>query len=247
MKSLLLICTLAVLSMAAGSAVGDSYFKQATFMEGMEMMGQTRPARYDTSETWVGDGKVYARGSDGGVFIARTDLGKAYLIDHGAKSYSEMPFDLSDIFASIPDKDKKVVQEAAGMMGNIKTAVTSTDETKKIKGWNTSKFVVKIDMAMMQTLTNVYATQDIKIDGKLLFLSNQCMMARIPGFTDMINEMKKVKGVPVFSEGYVEMMGTRAKTSMELVEYKEGDAPAGIYDLPKGYKKIVYKIGMGGQ
>jgi hypothetical protein len=33
-------------------------------------------------------------------------------------------------------------------------------------------------------------------------------------------------------------MGTQMKSSVELLEYKDGKAPAGILDIPAGYKKI---------
>ncbi|MBU8933234.1 MAG: hypothetical protein KOO62_04430 [candidate division Zixibacteria bacterium] len=248
MKKTLVVSLVAMLLLVAGSVMADSYLKQATFMDGMEMMGQSQPARYDTSETWIAKGMIYSKSSDGGVFIGRVDQGKAYLVDHVAKTYSEMPIDLTEIFETATEKmDKKTTDEVAGMMGSIKTIVTPTDEVKKIKDWNAKKYVVEMDMTMMKTLMDTYTTEDIKIDVELLNLSNQCMMAPLPGFEDMINEMKKIKGVPVFNEGHIEVMGTKIKTTMELLEYKEADAPAGIFDIPEGYKKIEMKMGMGGK
>lgn len=53
----------------------------------------------------------------------------------------------------------------------------------------------------------------------------------------IVTEMKKVKGIPVLTITSMDMMGASIKTTQELIEYKEGTAPAGHFELPKGYKK----------
>jgi hypothetical protein len=53
----------------------------------------------------------------------------------------------------------------------------------------------------------------------------------------MKKEMEKIKGVQVMTVSSVIMMGQPQKTTTELLEFKEGKAPADIFAIPAGYKK----------
>jgi len=91
---------------------------------------------------------------------------------------------------------------------------------------------------MMGTKSNIWATQDIDIDYDLYYLATNAMMASMPGFEDLVSEFNKIKGITVLSEGEIDMMGSKTTSSNELLEYKEATPPAGIYEIPAGYKKI---------
>jgi hypothetical protein len=54
---------------------------------------------------------------------------------------------------------------------------------------------------------------------------------------DAIKEFKKIKGITVLTTSTTTVMGTSIKSSTELLDYKEGTAPAGHFELPAGYKK----------
>ena len=73
------------------------------------------------------------------------------------------------------------------------------------------------------------------------------MMARMPGFDKILEEMKQIKGIPVKSVATASIMGSEAVTTTELIEYAEKDAPDGIFDVPEGYKKVEMGMGMGGR
>ncbi|RKX29678.1 MAG: hypothetical protein DRP47_01160 [Candidatus Zixiibacteriota bacterium] len=247
MKTRMILITLAIIIMAACPASADWYLKQVNYTGAMEMMGQTQPARYDTSETWITKGMVYSKSSEGDIFIAREDQGKAYSIDNKKKTYSEMPVNIKNILnPSEEQAAKEKTQKVAGMMGSVECTVTPTEETKKVKNWDAKKYAVTMNIAMMKTSMNVWATEDIKIDADLFNLAARSMMAQLPGFEDMINEMKKIKGVSVLSEGEVDMMGTKIDMKTELIECTEKSAPEGIFDIPKEYKKVEMKNPMGG-
>jgi hypothetical protein len=64
------------------------------------------------------------------------------------------------------------------------------------------------------------------------------MLAAQPGFEKILDEMKKVKGVVVRNVTTATVMETAVKSTEELLEIAEKPAPAGIFDLPKDYKKI---------
>jgi hypothetical protein len=87
----------------------------------------------------------------------------------------------------------------------------------------------------------IWATEDLKMDYDLYNKYMAAMMGKGGMFGDfmdqIVTEMKKIKGIPVLTITTMNMMGTSIKTTQELIEYKEGTAPAGHFNLPGGYKK----------
>ena len=124
------------------------------------------------------------------------------------------------------------------MMGSIEAKVTPTSETKKIKNWNTRKYLIEMSMGrMMKADIEAWATEDIKIDPRLYYMAANAMMAGMGGLDTIIKEMQKVKGMIVYQETKSEAMGATMRMVEEVVEVAEKAAPAGAWDIPKGYKK----------
>ena len=132
-----------------------------------------------------------------------------------------------------------MMQGFAGMM-KITSTVTETDESQTIKGWNCKKYNMEMDMMGMTTTSEIWATEDIKIDYDLyrnLTYSIMGSMGQMMDMDDMMEEMKKIKGIVVQQEGTMSMMGSEMKSSLELVEVSDKPAPAGTYTVPEGYEK----------
>ena len=73
-------------------------------------------------------------------------------------------------------------------------------------------------------------------------------MAVMPGYTEVVEELKKVKGFTVKREGSINMMGSNVKTTNQLVEIAEKKAPPGTYAVPEGYTSEQFQLPrMGGQ
>ena len=132
----------------------------------------------------------------------------------------------------------------AGMMkGMMKFSMTVSDtgEKKKIGSWNCRKYIQKMDMAMGPSRTELWATEDIKVKDDLFARYSAIMMTMQPGLREsmdqVLKETKKIKGVMVQSDTSTTMMGTTVKSSVKLLEFKEGKAPADITAIPKGYRK----------
>ena len=96
----------------------------------------------------------------------------------------------------------------------------------------------------MNMTDEIWATEDITVDATALQAVTSGMLAQMPGFEKVIEEMQKVKGVPVLSVNTVSVMGNNVVSRTELLDYSEGDAPAGTFEVPEGYKKV--DMGMGG-
>ena len=220
-----------------------TFFKQATHTDPATMMGQTQPAQDDTSSMWLDKDMACMIGPDNTTILVRGDKGMMYMIDHNKKSYSEMAIgdlgDMSKMGGEEGDEQAKAMQAmAAQMMGSMKVTVTPTDETKKIRDWEAKKYEVEMSMAMGSTKGEYWASTDVEIDYEMFQLISTAFMSQMPGFDKVLEEMKKIKGFTVKSATEANMMGAVVKTTTEILEYAEKDAPAGVFDVPKDYKKV---------
>ncbi len=246
-RTMVLILAAACVALA-GSAMADSFFKQVVHTDAFEMMGQTAPEKNDTTIAWLTEGKACSQTGSEAAVIFDAKKGLMYLVDHEKKEYSVVPMDLfggeSKEGASKDDEMAKMMQ---AMGGSIEITVTPTDETKKIGDWNTTKYNVDMKIMMMPSKQELWATEDIKIDYTMFNAVSSGMMAQLPGFEKIVEEMRQVKGITVKSITKTSAMGGEIVTTTELLEYAEKDAPEGVFDIPEGYKKVEAGMGMGGR
>lgn len=211
-------------------AQADIYLKESEHADAIAVMGQTHPARDVTKTTWMTLDKV-RRDEPGTSVILRLDKGLLYILQHAQQTYMEIPLN----FAA-------ATEQPAGDLG-IKLKVTPTGEKKKIGNWNCSKYILKLEMGGMgfASTSEIWATEEIKIDPALYAKFAGAMMAANPmlasGLHAMIEEMQKIKGVHVLDQTSIQMMGQTVTTSTTLIEFRQGKAPDGIFELPAGYKK----------
>ena len=242
-----------VLGLAQAQA--DIYLKQKTHTGAFQVMGQSQPEKDEIMVFWLGPNAVRtdmesAKTSS----ILMPDKKAMVMIDHNKMQYSEMPLDFDKMFEEAaaaqatedPEKAEAMKKMPGfmknmmkGVTGNMSAKVTDTGETKKIGNWNCRKYLVEMNMGMGgESKSETWATEDLKIDYTRAFTAANAMMAGMPGFEKIIQEMKKVKGVVVYQTATTKMMGAEVTSTTELLEATEKDAPAGNYDVPAGYKKV---------
>jgi len=126
-------------------------------------------------------------------------------------------------------------------MMKMDASVQETTETKTINKWKCRKYLVTITSAMGPMNTEVWATEDLKVDKKIYDQLASRMFSAMPGMQgsmeSMKKEMEKIKGVQVMTVSSIIMMGQPQKTTTELLEFKDAKAPADIFAIPAGYKK----------
>ncbi len=246
-RTMVLILAVACVALA-GTAMADSFFKQAVHTDAFEMMGQTAPEKNDTTTVWLTEGKACSQTGSEAAVIFDAKKGLMYMVDHEKKEYSVIPMDL---FGGEAKEGAVESDEMAKMMqamgGSVEITVTPTDETAKIGDWNATKYNVDMKIMMMASKQELWATEDIKIDYAMFNAVSSGMMAQLPGFDKIIEEMKQVKGIPIKSITRTSAMGGEVVTTTELLEYAEKDAPDGVFDIPEGYKKVEAGMGMGGK
>lgn len=218
----------------------DSFIKQVTHTGAMKIMGKDQPAKDDTSMIWLAKDKACMIMPDDHAVIIRSDEGVVYMVDHSKKSYAKIPLSvLTNPEQMMGAKDKEEAQAMAAMMQSMsaKVTITLTEETKKIRNWNAKKYIVEIKMPMGSTKSELWASEEVNIDVELFRSVTNALKSFMPGYSDVMKEMKKIKGISVLSNDESQMMGVAVKTRTELLECAKKDAPAGIYDVPKGYKE----------
>ncbi len=230
--------------MLAAPVAADQYIKQVTNTDAISMMGQSQPARADTSIVWLSENRSCMQ-SPGKIWVIYdAPANMLYFVDHNAKTYSEMSADIekamADMMPSEEDDESAEMMKgmAQAMMASMEVSVSPTDETKKIKDWNAKKYIVDMKTPMGATVTEVWATDDIKLDFDLFQNVANGGMAMMPGFEKLRGEMLKINGVTVQSTTEANMMGATVRSSMEMLQWEQKDAPAGTYDIPDGFKKV---------
>jgi len=230
-------------------ASADMRLTQKHHQDAFTMMGKTQPAKDYTGTMWITSDKA-RNDMDEKSTIVRLDRNVMIVLDHVKKTWMEIPLNFAEAakkqmekegaseeeLAQLPEAMRNLMKGAMGM----KITVTETGETKTINGWKCRKYIQKIE-GMVSSDSEVWASQDVKLDEKLLAKFNAAMMATMPGLKeslgDLQKQMEKIRGVTVLTTTASTVMNANMKSSVELLEVKEGSAPAGIFEAPAGYKK----------
>ena len=222
----------------------DVFLKQRQYGQGIEAMGQAQQERDLINTIWITDDKVRSDNEEDS-YIIRLDKGVTYFLDHREKTYTEIPMDISKMpSAQIPGADKEEMEQFKNMMQSMmkmEISVTPTGERKKIGKWTCQKYIQKITTLMGPMETEIWATEEIKVnyDAHTKFAS--AVYASLPGMQQMAEsferEMKKIKGVAVQTKSSNTVRGYTFTSGTELLEARQGQAPAGFFDLPNGYTK----------
>ncbi len=230
----------AVVVAVPGAARADHRVVIAIESEAYQVQGQTVPASSDTNVTWLGKDGARLDMGDSASILMLADRETMYMINHPHKQYTEVAPGLMDQMLKATDSEDPVMaQQRQAMMSmmQVDVKVTETDETRKVGNYDCRKYLISMKMAMSETATEVWASEDISIDYDLYTRISHGMMTQLPGFEKALKEWDKIKGVAVLSSSTTKVMGNDIKTSQKLVEVVEKDAPAGTFVLPKEYKK----------
>jgi hypothetical protein len=238
-KSFLIAITIFILGFILSPALAraDFFIKKNKHTDAVTMMGQTQPAKDEEGVIWIGKDKMREDMGEESTII-RFDINKIYTIDNSLKTYSEinLPIDMEKILSA----------ESKQMMQVMKLTATLTDtkETQKIKSWNCKKYLLNISASMMgmdmPTTVEIWNTKDLGIDLDLYKKFYSLTLELNPMFKEAMAELEKMEGITVLEKSSMKTMGTEQKYQEEVVSVEKKDAPAGTYDLPKGYKKTAY-------
>jgi hypothetical protein len=230
MKKLsIVLCFLLVLSVIASA---DVYIKSKTHTDAFAMMGQSQPAKDETTEQWLGDGK-FATIMPAFSIIVDTKKNMLYWINNQSKSYVEspLPFDFTKLV------DAQTAQMITQMM-EMTVTVTPNGQTKTIGQWKCTGYDVSLNMKMMPMKMSVWASTDVPFDvDQFMKLYTNVIKATMRLDDAGVQELMKVKGYWIATEINAEIMGTKMHTTSEVIEISKKTPPASIYSVPADYTK----------
>ncbi len=195
-----------------------------------------------TSTQWFAGDKLRSDNGNESVLM-RLDKDSIYNIDHNKKTYFAFQASTLGMPVESEAEGEQVSAMVSSMMGNMfkmEVTIEPTSETKKIGKWNCTKYNQVIKMMGVTTTTELWATEDISIDKKLLdkFMASQFMSKA--GMQDMAakmqKEVEKIKGCVVYSKTVTTMGNKRTETIDEVTEIKEQTAPQETWVVPAKYK-----------
>ena len=226
--------------------MADVYMKQKSTSSGFQMMGHSQPGEEKITEMWITKDKI-ASISPTETSIMYADENKIVFIDHTKKTWAEMVLNqdaISDQMGGkdMDDEDKAAFNQMMQGMSDIKITITPTSETKKIGQWMCKKYIQSVEMFTGPMTSEIWATESLQLDHDLYNKFMTSMFAKMPGMQKSMGkfaeEMKKIKGVAVLTTMKNTIMGNEMTSTTELIEFKNGTAPASVFQIPSGYKKI---------
>jgi hypothetical protein len=242
-------CSAFILMAILVSANADVFLKQKHHTDAYTIMNQAIPASDRVVSIWYTKDKARIDQTSDTTVIFQLDKKTMTILCHRTKTYAEMPVqDISAMMADAMGKDDEMDAEAksqaAAMMQQMaammKPTVTvkETAETKKIKTWNTRKYLLTTSVGGVTANSEVWACPDIKVDYAFYNKLMNVYVAKMPGAEAVTKEIEKIKGFMVLLSSSSNVMGASIKMEQELLEIKENAAPpAGGYEVPAGYKK----------
>jgi len=125
-------------------------------------------------------------------------------------------------------------------MMKFTATVTPTDEVATVGKWKARRYDVTMSSTMMQMKLRVWATEEVELDLDAYKAMEAQIAMMQPGMADAIEELKKIKGLQVKSEGAMTIMGSEVKTSEKTLSVTAAAAPEGAYDPPSGYAEEAF-------
>jgi len=223
----------------------DVFLKQKHHTDGFTVMGKAQPPKEYIGGMWITENKARSDMEEGHSVIVRLDKKCLYLLDHQEKTAIEIPLDGSEKKEQSSEiEESELPTEMQGMMKSMmkpKVQVKETGETRVIHGWSCKKYVQTLELGMgAPTVSEIWASTEVKIDPQVLEKFNSAMMAMNPMMREMASEIQKetqkIKGISVLTETITTMMNQKVKSSVELLEVKTGTAPPEIFEIPAGYQ-----------
>jgi hypothetical protein len=227
----------------------DVFLKQNQHTGAYSIMGQDVPASDRTVTIWYSKDKARMDQTPDTTIIFRLDTKRMIMVYHKSKTYAEMPIqDVSTMMADALGDDDEMDEESRaqamammqqmGSMMKPTMTVKETGETKKIRKWNTRKYLLTTEIAGITANSEVWACPDIKADYAFYNKLINVYVAKMPGAEQVTKEIEKIKGFIVLLSSSSKVMGASVTMTQELLEINEKAAPPpGGYDVPAGYKK----------
>lgn len=229
--------TLFILCLAFVPAVSraDTWLRVREHTDASYHHGTVDPAVDSESEIWIGVGRIAFIDKDRHCIIDMT-AGRVIVAEKADTAYVEttLPFSLSVI---LPEE----VRPRAAMFQTT-GEVTRLEETKMIggrmcRGWMVHSWIDYLETRFNETERTTWIAADLPVDEEILDAYYDVVW-RMNNFSDGFTAaLKGMGGWEMMTESVTYSEGQVAKAYSLVEEIAEKAAPAGVYEVPEGYRK----------
>jgi len=216
-----------LVTLAAPALAGDLVVTKEKHSDASPMTGQA--ARDTVEVTWIGTDRMRVDEGDS-ITLVRADLKKMYTIDSKAKTYTvvDLPLDMKKY---MPPEMAPMLEHLAQM----KATVTPSEETRKIKDWDATRYTLSLSMGMGGEMTQeLWVVKSLGADHPGWRELAAVLQSANPFGGSLAEELKKIDGMPVLIERTMKTPGGEIKAREAVVSVEEKEPAQGFYDLPAG-------------
>ncbi len=223
------------LAFVPAASRADTWMKVREHTDANYHHGTEDPAVDSESEIWIGEGRIASIDKDRHYIIDMT-AGKVIIVEQADTAYVEtaLPFALSVI---LPEQ----VRPRAAMFQTT-GEVTKLEGTREIggrrcEGWIVHSWIDYQEVKYNETERTTWIAKDLPISGRDLETYYDVVW-KLNNFNDgFVAALKGMGGWEMLTESVTYSEGNAVKSSSQVVEVAEKDAPAGIFTIPQGYRK----------
>jgi hypothetical protein len=222
-------------------AGADTLLTVASHTDGFQLQGIRQSPKDSQAKVWIAGDKVrHDEGSTSEIF--RFDRGKLYLLDHAAKTYSEIDLPI-DLHKLVPRGNDQLVAQLL-QLKKVDVSLHPTAESKKIRDWTARKLEVELRSTQGMTVASaIWLSADVPVYAA--YNKMQASRETLRGNVEWARRLVDLDGFPVLQEIVVHLLGTQFKSREELVSLQTADSPAGAYEIPAGYAANPYDLTSG--
>ncbi len=230
-KALVIFVLLAV----PATACADVCIKQTSHTDGYYFGGISTPAEDEEAEIWTCSDKMAILSEGRSVIMDAADS-LIHFVNHDDSTFVEiaMPMDWTQV----------VDEQLLGRLNMLKRQgeVKATGETKKIGEWECNGYDVVTyipykGIRYEERETTAWAATDVPVDLEA-YKDMVAELWTLRNYSDELKEeMRKIEGVEIASEGTLYMEGFGVDISEKVTEMSETEAPQGVYSVPRGYSE----------
>ena len=238
LPSVSVVLLAACLGPAALPVLADVCMRQQRHTDAYTVQGVASPERTEVWTYWFGKGRARIDRGGGRSTLVLLDEGVVIDLDHSSRTFTQTPLAAGKAIAG-DDKGRSGLAGGAKQLplGGVSAVVTRTNDTKDVSGRRCRKYLLEIKIPVVESRSEAWVTEDLKVDPDLYHTAIYAMLASQPGFPEMIREMRQFRGVVVFETIMATMLGAKVTASQEVLEFRTETPPRGIYEIPSGYRK----------
>lgn len=204
-----------------------------------------------TQTTYVTNEKMRTTGDASEVMVDFVS-GNLTIIDVKKKEFTVVtPQDVEAMAAELKKMEKQLEALPAAIRDKMPGAAASVTVEKgaggkTVAGYACENWVVTIGNSMRQDhcVTSALAYPVPAYDGMSRYMKAMGQMSpMLKGMDQLVEKFKAMKGLSIYHQSSMKMMGKSFNETSELVEVKKDAIPDAVWQVPAGFKQKQWKMG----